>query len=151
MRYCELSQDLQVEFDNVLDSTSLPHWMEIKVIDDIKLKTDLYQVKKANDLISFFADSDVNIVIVVSEDTLYELPIEYRALAFEEMLTGISVDENDTIKISSPDISTFSGMLVKHGNEKVIQLKESVKSIFQQRDEKEKQEKASAKLVKKKN
>jgi len=151
MRYCELSQDLQVEFDNVLDSTSLPHWMEIKVIDDIKLKTDLYQVKKANDLISFFADSDVNIVIVVSEDTLYELPIEYRALAFEEMLTGISVDENDRIKISSPDISTFSGMLVKHGNEKVIQLKESVKSIFQQRDEKEKQEKASAKLVKKKN
>lgn len=148
MRYIEVMDETQKKFNDVLDTTSIPHWVEFKLLADVQQK-ELYQVRKANELLELLSDG-INVVIILNEQIYQDLTDEMKELMFEEALTGIAVDvEKGKVSLEKYDITTYSGMLVKHGSETMIQFMESVKSLFDAKEERDKAEKEANKQRKK--
>jgi len=84
----------------------------------------------------------VNFAIIINESIFDELPKDLQKIAIEECLAGVAVSETDTVSYEQPDISTYSGILNKYGNQPIV-LHESVKSLF----DKQKQEADEAKAL----
>ncbi|MFW5847555.1 MAG: hypothetical protein ACOCVF_01365 [bacterium] len=149
MRYTDVLDETLEKFNKVLETTSIPHWVEFKLLADFQQK-ELYQVRKANELLELLSDG-INVVIIINEQIYDDLTDEMKTIMFEEALTGIVVDiEKGKVSIEKYDITTYSGMLVKHGSDTMILFMESVKSLFDAKEEKEKAEKEAKKQRKKK-
>lgn len=146
--YTKVFDETKSLFYEVLDGTSIPQWVEFQLIANNDLK-ELYRVNKLSDLYEFMTDGK-NIVVCINEEIFDGLQLDMKKKILEELLGGIVVDEKDKIKIEAFDFTTHSGFLAKYGADEVIKLKESVKSLFDVKREKEEQEKAEAKAAKKK-
>lgn len=135
-KFVEVMEETQELFNNVLESTSIPQWVEFKLLSNNN-QNELYVVKKISELFEVLTDG-LSVVIVINEEIFDQLDDEQKVLVFEEALTGINVN-NDTNKISIEkyDFSTYSGMLQKHGDKSMVQLKESIITLFQQKKEAE--------------
>lgn len=144
----EMMDDTVKLFYDILDETSIPQWVEIKVFCDNNLKKP-YKIYKSNDITEKISDG-VNITIVFNEDILVELPYDMQVMCIKEALHGIVVDENDRIKIESFDVETHSGILTHFGHEAVLQMKESIQSLYDEKKQREEEEKAAQKEAKKK-
>jgi len=144
----EVADETKDLFHEVLDGTGIPQWVEFALLANDDLK-EIYQVRKLGDLFEFLADG-TNVAVVINEEIFDQLTPELKNLVFVEALGGVVVDDNDRIKIEPYDFTTYTGFLAKYGNEQVITFKESIKSLFDAKIQKEAEEKAAKKAKRKK-
>jgi hypothetical protein len=137
-KYTEVTQDTQMLFNRVLDATTIPDWLEFKLYCDIKMK-DVYKLVRCNELIQE-ATSGINFILVINEEVLEQLEPKQQDLVIEEALCGVLVDENDRVKNTPPDFTTYKGMMRKYGVEEMIRLKESIFAVLDQKEENEAEE-----------
>jgi len=152
MKYNEVSEEVQSIFAQVLSGTSLPKFLQFRLLSSEKLK-DCYKVQKTNDLYETITEG-LNIVIIINEKIFDQLNPEQQLLIMEEALTSITVNlENDKITIERPDIFTFSSYLAKYGDSTIIRLKETVKSLVDaiEREERDAKQARAEKRTNKKN
>ncbi len=134
-KFVDVMEETQSIFDNVLMNTTIPHWVEFRLISNNNQK-ELYVVKKMSELFEVLTDN-LNVVIVLNEEIFDKLEDEQKKLVFEEILTGIIVNDNDKIYLEKPNFTTYSSMLQKHGDETMIRLKETILSLYEEKREKE--------------
>lgn len=137
------NEDVLNLFYDVRDNTSIPSWVEFEVLSNSKQK-ELYKITKCNDIVEVISKG-INFVVVFNEEILEELPEDMQRLAIDECLAGVSVSESDVLSLEKPNVSTHRGVLQKYGNEPVITLHESIKSLFDAKKEREDQERAITK------
>ena len=144
----KMMDDTENLFYKILDESSIPDWVEFKTFCDNNQK-DIYKVVKSNDIVEKLSEG-VLITVIFNENILLELPQEMQVMCIKEALHGIVVDDNDRLKIEKPDFVTYSGILSTFGDDAVIQMKESIKSLYDAKKQKEEEEKARIKAEKKK-
>ena len=128
-KYNEVYADTQRLFDSVIDETGLEQVINFKVLSCNSLKKKACDAVKAGDIVKYMTEKDI--IILVNEPVFERLTEEQRKIAAEEAVAKVGFDyEKDKIVMSQPDVSTFSLVLVKHGNDKVIQLKDAVRLAF---------------------
>lgn len=137
------SEDLMRLFDEIRDKTSIPKWIQFEVLSNDKQK-ELYKIVKTNDIVEIISDG-VNFAVVFNEEILDGLPPDMQEIAIIECLGGVQVSETDTVSLEKPDFVTRTGVLQKYGDASVIRFKESVKSLFDAKKQKEDEEKARTK------
>lgn len=137
------SEEVISLFSKVRDTTSIPNWVMFEVLCNNKQK-ELYKIVKTNDIVEILTDG-VNFAVVVNEDILDGLPAEMQEIALVECLAGVSVSESDAVSLEKPNFNTHTGVLQKYGHESIIALHESIKSLFDQKKQKEDEEKAQGK------
>jgi len=140
-RLLDASEELVKFFDEVRDKTNIPQWIEFLVYINNKQKKDICKLRKFDEA-SEKASKGINFVVIINEEILNSLPEDMQIMAIDECLAGVSVNENDVISISQPDFKTYTGVLQKYGDDKVIALHESIKSLYDGKKQKEDQEKA---------
>jgi hypothetical protein len=143
-KFQEASPEVEKLFDEVREKTSIPQWVEFKVLCNNKQKKEPIKLVKSNDLVQVLTEG-VNFAVIVNEDIFTQLPVEMQKLAFDEMLAGVSISDSDAVSQEKPDFNTYTGVLAKYGDSEVIKLKESVKSLYDVQKQKEDQEKAEKK------
>lgn len=136
--YCEISEENEKLFNEVLNETSLPKWIVFELLGNDKQK-DVYKIFRANEIIEKVTDG-LNFIIVLNEEIFDQLTNEQQKIILHECLAGISYDgEKDVIEFNKPDFTSYKGVLNKFGHKEVILLKELIKSLFddkKQRDDK---------------
>jgi hypothetical protein len=136
----ELMDDTVSLFYKIVDESAIPNWVEIKVFCDNNQKK-VYKVQKTNDVTEKLSDG-VNVTIIFNEDILTQLPTDMQLMCIKEALHGIVVDENDKLKVEKPDVETHSGILHHFGQDAVIQMKESIRSLYDKKKQRDEEEKA---------
>lgn len=142
-KFQKASPDVEKLFNEVRDKTSIPHWVEFRVLCNNKQK-EVCKPWRANDLVQLLAEG-VNFAIVVNEEIFEELPEDMQKMVFDECLAGVTVSETDTVGYEKPDFNTYTGVLAKYGDNEVIKMKESVKSLYSAKKQREDEEKAQSK------
>ena len=143
-KYVEASPEVEKLFDEVRDKTSIPQWVEFKVLCNNKQKDEPVKIFKANDLVQVLSKG-VNFAIIVNEEIFQDLPDDMKELAFDEVLGGVTVSDSDAVSNEKPDFVTRRGVVAKYGGDAVIRYKESVKSLYDVQKQKEDEEKAAKK------
>jgi len=147
----EVSDETKALFNKALDNTSIPSWVEFRLVANDDLKKRPVQIEKQNVKVEYITDGVQAIVFINEEilDGLVEEDIQIKVI--DEELTRLQVDlENGTIKLEPFDFTTNSGFLEKHGADEVLLLKMSIESLYEQKKQKEDEKKAQTKLDKKK-
>lgn len=139
-------KELEKLFDEVRDKTSIPQWVEFKVLVNNKQK-ELLKLVKANDLVELLADG-LNFAVIVNADIFARLPVTMQIIAFDEILAGVKINDSDKLSVEKPDFNTYSGVLVKYGDAEIIKFHESVISLFDEKKQKEKEEKEAKQSTK---
>lgn len=137
------SQDVSNLFDEIRNKTNIPQWLMFEVLCNNKQK-ELYKIVKTNDIVEILTDG-VNFAVVVNEEILDGLPADMQEMAIVECLAGVSVSESDAVSLEKPNFNTHTGVLQKYGHESIITLHESIKSLFDQKKQKEDEAKAQTK------
>ena len=137
------SEDVEKLFDEVRDNTTIPNWVEFKVLSSKKQK-EVIKVVKSNKIVELLTEG-INFVVIVNEEILGGLPDEFKRIVIDECLAGVAVSETETLSIEKPDFNTHTGVLAKYGDSKIIQLHESVKSLYDVKKQKEDELKAQTK------
>lgn len=146
-KYTEVSQDVQELFNKVLESTSIPEWIQFKVLNNLTAKFPI-KVFKANEITNYL--TKVEIVVLVNEEFLDILDEEAKTILIEEELAKVLYDsEKDKIVILNPDYITFKSIQNKY-SDKLVRAKELVDSVIRQKEEDEKERKRQLKENKKK-
>jgi hypothetical protein len=146
-KFEEASEDVVKIFDEVRDKTSIPQWVEFKVLCNNKLKGEVCKPVKSNDLVQVLTEG-INFAIVVNENVFNELPDDLKRMAIDECLAGVQVSETDTVAYEKPDYCTYTGIQKKYGDGPVLVLHESVKTLFDKQKQEEDEAKAAAKAKK---
>jgi len=141
--YEKASEEVQKLFDSVLKTTSIPQWIEIELLSNNNQK-QLHKINKFNNLVEKLTDG-LNFAIIINEEIFEQLSGDMQKIAFVECLSGISVSEKDTVSLEKPDFYTYTGVLQKYGHESIIGLKETIKSFYDQKKQKEDAAKAAKK------
>jgi len=136
------SEDVVNLFEEVRNKTSIPQWINFEVLCNEKQK-ELYKITKLNDVVEILTEG-VNFAVIFNEGILDELPAEMQDMAIIECLAGVCVNDNDVVSLEKPNFNTFTGVLQKYGHESVIQLKESIKSLFDKKKQLEDEQKAAS-------
>lgn len=143
-KYSEISSENKELLNEILDQTSIPQWVVIEALNNDRQK-EIYRINKANDILETLTNG-VNFVIILNESIFDQLTEEHQKMILIECLSGIIYDsEKDTLSLNKPDFTTYSGVLQKYGHEEIISLKESVKSLFDEKQQQEDEEKAARK------
>jgi len=143
------SEDLVNLFDEIRDQTTIPHWIMFELFNNSKQK-ELYKISKTNDVTEILTDG-VNFTVVFNEEIFDGLPLDMQKMAIVECLAGVSVSDSDAISLKKTNVNTHTGVLQKYGHEPVIILHESIKSLFDQKKQKDDEEKAQTKAKRQKN
>lgn len=147
-KYQEISDHVREKFNEVLEETSIPTWVNFELLCNDKQK-EVYVIRKSSDIIEHITNG-VNFVVTLNEEIFEQLEDEQQNMLLHECLNGVVVDnEKDNVSLEKFDFTTYSGILVKYGHADVIRLKESVKSLYDEKKEREDQEKAMKKSSKK--
>lgn len=142
-KFEETSEDVEKLFDEVRDNTSIPHWVEFRVLSNNKQK-EICKIVKANELVQLLTEG-LNFAVIVNEEIFNELPIGMKKIVFDEILAGVRVSDSDALSIEKPDFNTYTGVLAKYGDTSIIKLHESVKSLYDTKKQKEDEAKAATK------
>jgi len=137
------SEDLLNLFEEVREKTTIPHWVVFEVLTNDKQK-ELYKITKNNDVVEVLTEG-VNFAVVFNEEILDGLPVDLQEMAIEECLAGVSVNDSDVVALSKPNFNTHTGMLQKFGHDPIILLHESIKSLFDEKKQREDEAKAATK------
>jgi hypothetical protein len=142
-KFEKASEDAEKFFEEVREKTTIPQWIEFRVLCNNKQKIPV-DVKKNSDLVEVLTEG-VNFAVIFNEEIFDQLPDDMKEIAVVEKLAGVSVDDNDKISLVKEDFNTYTGVLQKYGDAPIIRFKESVKSLY----DKKKQEEDEAKAAKK--
>ena len=137
------SEDVVNLFEEVRQNTTIPHWIQFEVLSNEKQK-ELYKITKSNDVVEVITDG-VNFSVVFNEEILDGLPTDMQEMAIEECLAGVAVSETDVVSLNKPNFNTHTGILQKFGHDDIISLHESIKSLFDEKKQREDEEKAMTK------
>jgi hypothetical protein len=148
-KFEEASDDVVAIFDEVRDATTIPQWVEFKVLCDNKQKKTPCKLIKSNDLVETLSEG-VNFAVVVNESIFCEMPEDLQRLTIDECLAGVGISDKDALSKEVEDFKTHTGVLQKYGHEPIIRLKESIKSLYDAKKQKEAEDKAAAKAKKSK-
>jgi len=140
------SEDVVNRFEEIKETTNIPHWIQFEVFSNEKQK-ELYKINKTNDVTEVATDG-LNFTVVFNEEILDGLPDDMQEMAVVECLTGVCVSESDAVSLEKPDFVTHSGVMKRYGDDSVIRFKESIKSLFDAKKQKEDEEKAATKAKK---
>lgn len=143
-KFQEASEDVVKIFDDVRDKTSIPQWVEFRVLCNNKQKKEVCKIIKSSDLVQALSEG-VNFAVIVNEEIFQNLPDDMKKIVFDECLAGVGISNNDALSLEKPDFNTFTGVLSKYGDSSIIRLKESVKSLFDVKKQKETEEKEAIK------
>lgn len=143
-KFEEASEDVVKLFDEVRDKTTIPQWVEFKVLCNNKQKKEPIKLVKSNELVETLS-AGINFAVVINEEIFCELPVDMQETAIDECLAGVGVNENDVLTAEKPDFNTFTGVLQKYGDNEIIKLHESFKSLYDAKKQKEDEEKAAKK------
>lgn len=143
--YEKPSEAMAYLFEKVKENTSIQQWVEFELLTNNKQK-DVYKIVKLNDLIGALTDG-MNFAVVINEEILEQLPVELQEIVLTESLAGVSVSETDAVGLEKPDFNTYTGVLQRFGHEKIIMLKESIKSLYDAIKQKEDEAKAQKKAL----
>ena len=143
-KFEKASEDVEKFFDEVRDSTTIPQWVEFKVLCNNKQKKEPVKLIKSNELVELLSEG-VNFAIVINENIFDEMPDDMKKMAIDECLAGVCISETDTLSAEKPDFNSHTSVLKKYGHEKIIVLHESVKSIYDVQKQKEDEAKALTK------
>jgi len=138
------SDDVVKLFDEVRDKTTIPQWIEFKVLCNNKLKKDPIKIVKSNELVEVLSEG-VNFAVVINEEIFSQLPVDVQKLAIEDKLAGVAVSESDAVSLETPDFCAHSGVLHKYGFDPLNVLRESVKSLYDKKKQEEDEAKAATK------
>lgn len=136
----EASSDVEKLFDEVRDNTSIPQWVEFRLLCNNKQK-ELCKIVKANELVQLLTEG-LNFAVIVNEEILNGLPIPMKKVAFDEILAGVRISDSDAVSVEKPDFNTYTGVLAKYGDAEIIKLHESIKSLYDNKKQKDDEEKA---------
>jgi hypothetical protein len=127
--YQEVFPDHQELFTNLIAGIDSLNSVNIKVLGNNELK-QVTKTIKANDLLRHESANDVYIIL---NETIFEpLNEEQKAMVVEEAVAQIYFDvEKDKISIIKPDFTTFSGLLVKYGHQKCLDLQALIKLMYE--------------------
>lgn len=142
-KFEKASEDAEKFFEEVREKTTIPQWIEFRVLCNNKQKIPC-DIKKNSDLVEVLTEG-VNFAVIFNEEIFDQLPDDMKEIAVVEKLAGVSVDDNDKITLVKEDFNTYTGVLQKYGDSPIIRFKESVKSLY----DKKKQEEDEAKVAKK--
>lgn len=127
-KYEEPFEDVQKIFEDLINTYSINEFANIKILSDDRQKV-VGKIVKANPLVQHLAG--VDIVIVVNEEIFEQLEMEQQNLIAEELLAGISWDEDkERIILSKGDVNTYSGILSKYGYKQYEVLQESIRTLY---------------------
>lgn len=143
-KFEQASPDVEKLFDEVRDKTTIPQWVEFRVLCSNKMKKEVCKIVRSNDLVQVLTEG-VNFAVIVNEEIFASLPDDMKRIVFDECLAGVSISETDAVGYEKPDFNTYTGVLQKYGDNAVIKLKESVKSLYDVQKQKEAEEKAANK------
>jgi hypothetical protein len=143
-KFEEASKDVEKLFDEVRDKTTIPQWVEFRVLCNNKQKKEVCKPVKQNDLQQMLSEG-VNFAIVINEDIFNELPDDMKRMAIDECLAGVTVSDSDALGYAKPDFNTYSGVLKKYGDTPTLAMHESIKSLYDVQKQKETEEKAAKK------
>lgn len=141
------SEDVVKLFDEVRDKTSIPQWIEFRVLCNNKLKKNPVKLLKSNEITEVLSEG-VNFAVVINEKIFNVLPTDMQILAIEQCLDDVAISDADALSINPREFCTSMGMLKKHGHEKLVTLLESTKSLYDKAKEEEDQAKALTKGAK---
>jgi len=137
------SEEVEKLFDSVRDKTTIPIWVEFKVLANNKQK-ELFKLVKASEILELLAEG-VNFVLIVNEEIFFGLPEDMQSIAIDEVLAGVKISETDALSIDKPNFNTYTGVLGKYGDAEIIKLHESIISLFDSKKQKEDELKANSK------
>ena len=141
VKFEQATEDVEKFFDSIRNQTSIPHWVEFMVLSNSKQKKEVCKSVKSSDLVQKLSGG-VNFAIIINEEIFDQLPDDMKKIAIEECLAGIGVNEEDVISLEKPDFNTYSGLLQKYGDKNIINLHESIKSLYTLQKQKEDEAKA---------
>ena len=134
-KFEEVFEDVQELFDTVISITDLERVVTIKIISNDKQK-DIFKVAKANDLTKYL--SEVDVVVIINQLIFNQLPKDMQEMVAIEAITYIGYDsEKDKLIIANPDVKTFSSILRKFGYESYERTQESIKSLYDKKQNEE--------------
>lgn len=135
--YREPYEEYAEMFNRSLSDAGLEQFVDVKVLVNDKLK-EIGKVRKAPKLVTYLNDYDA--IIEYNEGVFEQLEDHQKEIMVEELVAQVHFN-NDTgaIKITKPDIATFSGVLNKYGTEVYFRYANTVKEIFSQKEDKEKE------------
>lgn len=125
----EASEDVVKIFEEVLDGTTIPQWVEFKVLCNNKQKNEVCKLNKANEVIEVLTDG-IAFIITINESIFDMLPDDLQRMEIDKCLAGVEVSETDTLSKSKPDFFAHSGVIKKYGYDKLVVLKESIESLY---------------------
>jgi hypothetical protein len=137
------SEEVEKLFDSVRDKTTIPMWVEFKVLANNKQK-ELFKLVKASEILELLAEG-VNFVLIVNEEIFFGLPGDMQTISIDEVLAGVKISETDALSIDKPNFNTYTGVLSKYGDAEIIKLHESIISLFDNKKQKEEELKANSK------
>lgn len=136
-KFEEVFEDTQKLFDEIMVKTELDRVLTIKLYANNTQKT-LSSLKKESELGKL--NTGIDVYIVLNEEIFDELPEPFKLLAVEEIISQIEFNpESGAIKLNKGDFQTPSGFLEKYGEDTVVSLKESIKSLYSAAKEKDKE------------
>ena len=137
MRKLEVaSEDVVKIFDEVRDGTTIPQWVEFKVLCNNKQKKDVCKLSKANEVIELLTEG-INFVITINESIFDVMPDNLQRMEIDKCLAGVEISESDTLSITKPDFFAHSGVIKKYGYDELTVLKESIESLYIKQKEEE--------------
>lgn len=137
------SEDVVTLFEGIRDKSTIPQWIQFEVLCNNKQK-ELYKIVKTNDIVEILTDG-VNFAVVFNEEILDQLPADMQEMAISECLAGVAVSDSDAVSLVKPDFNTYTGVLKKYGDNSIIGLHESIKSLYDVKKQKEEEDKAATK------
>jgi hypothetical protein len=132
--YVEVLDETDKVFREVLMTTTLERYLKVQLLADNGLK-EIGKVVKANDLVKYVSEKDI--IVIINEDIFLQLEDVQQLMVAESLLAGISFDtEKDKIVINKPDVVTHSGILRRYTYGNYERLQESIKTLFEVKENK---------------
>lgn len=147
--YTNLSDENQKLFKEILESTSLPQYVLFEVLANNKQK-QLYKISKASDVVERITDG-INFIVILNEEIFDLLTDEQQKIVFQECLAGVTYDvSKDVVGLNKPDFTSYRSVLEQFGHEEIIALNETIKSLYDEKKQREDEEKAQRKAKRQK-
>lgn len=132
-KFSELSLENENVMNEALVKSGLDHVINVKFLGDDRQKT-IYKVQKSNALVKFETNNDV--YVILNELIFDQLEEWQKIMVAEESLACLSFNyEKDKLDIKKGDVQTFSGFLKKYGYDRYEVLTESIKTLYNVKQE----------------
>lgn len=135
-KWDEPSDETLKQIEEVLVAVGLDNLINSKIIANNDQPKHVITLKKTTPVIKYAFNYDL--LIIVNEEIFDELPPLQRRLCIEESLAGTYYNsEADKLVVGTKDVNTYSGFLDKYDFEKYQVLAESIKSLYDNKKNKD--------------